>query len=262
MRKSSSGFTIVELLIVIVVIAILATISIVAYTGIQNRAKSGAVTSALNQAAKKITLWQVDNPGQYPSAISTVGLADTNTISYQYSYDNNVPSYCLTATYGTISYYISNSSGMAVSGVCSGYNLITWNKSQPGATPPIPSATVDSATYRTSIASMRLGPAMSGRSLRDNPYGGASGQTYTVTLWVKTDSNWDGSSNNSKIRFGDAAGGNALLGACGYGGVKTVWTQVTCSYMLSSTVTQLTITVGNDGTVGNVWFDDVSLTLG
>lgn len=34
----SSGFTIVELLIVIVVIAILATISVVAYTGIQSRA--------------------------------------------------------------------------------------------------------------------------------------------------------------------------------------------------------------------------------
>jgi prepilin-type N-terminal cleavage/methylation domain-containing protein len=33
-----SGFTIVELLIVIVVIAILAALSVVAYNGIQNRA--------------------------------------------------------------------------------------------------------------------------------------------------------------------------------------------------------------------------------
>lgn len=39
MPTSSRGFTIVELLIVIVVIAILATISTVAYTGIQTRAK-------------------------------------------------------------------------------------------------------------------------------------------------------------------------------------------------------------------------------
>ena len=36
--SKKSGFTIVELLIVVVVIAILAAISIVAYAGIQNRA--------------------------------------------------------------------------------------------------------------------------------------------------------------------------------------------------------------------------------
>jgi prepilin-type N-terminal cleavage/methylation domain-containing protein len=36
MKRTMSGFTIVELLIVIVVIAILAAISVVAYTGIQN----------------------------------------------------------------------------------------------------------------------------------------------------------------------------------------------------------------------------------
>ena len=36
------GFTIVELLIVIVVIAILAAITIVAYNGIQNQAKAAA----------------------------------------------------------------------------------------------------------------------------------------------------------------------------------------------------------------------------
>jgi len=41
--QKQSGFTIVELLIVVVVIAILAAITIVAYNGIQNRAKSSAV---------------------------------------------------------------------------------------------------------------------------------------------------------------------------------------------------------------------------
>ena len=43
------GFTLVELLIVIVVIAILASISIVAYNGIQNRAKNVATQSDLRQ---------------------------------------------------------------------------------------------------------------------------------------------------------------------------------------------------------------------
>ena len=49
----SRGFTIVEILIVIVVIAILATISIVAYNGIQNRAKTSSGASLSGQIAKK-----------------------------------------------------------------------------------------------------------------------------------------------------------------------------------------------------------------
>jgi prepilin-type N-terminal cleavage/methylation domain-containing protein len=47
------GFTIVELLIVIVVIGILAAITIVAYNGIQNRGKTAAAQSAANTVIKK-----------------------------------------------------------------------------------------------------------------------------------------------------------------------------------------------------------------
>ena len=51
--KKDRGFTIVELLIVIVVIAILAAITIVAYNGIQNRAKASSAQSAANTIIKK-----------------------------------------------------------------------------------------------------------------------------------------------------------------------------------------------------------------
>lgn len=48
------GFTIVELLIVIVVIAILAAITVVAYNGVQQRAKNAQVVSGVNTYIKVI----------------------------------------------------------------------------------------------------------------------------------------------------------------------------------------------------------------
>lgn len=60
-KESSKGFTIVELLIVIVVIAILATISIVAYTGIQQRARDTQRKNDLAQIAKALQIYYVDS---------------------------------------------------------------------------------------------------------------------------------------------------------------------------------------------------------
>lgn len=65
------GFTIVELLIVIVVIAILAAISIVAYTGMQNRAHDSAVQSDLRATLGKILEYQAIHGGLPPTAVDT-----------------------------------------------------------------------------------------------------------------------------------------------------------------------------------------------
>lgn len=65
LRINQKGFTIVELLIVIVVIAILAAISIVAYTGIQNRANNSASQSAAVNVAKKLEAYNAVR-GHYP----------------------------------------------------------------------------------------------------------------------------------------------------------------------------------------------------
>ncbi|HMS93034.1 MAG TPA: prepilin-type N-terminal cleavage/methylation domain-containing protein [Candidatus Saccharibacteria bacterium] len=56
MNKKAYGFTLIELLIVIVVIGILATISIITYRGIQERAKTTAVLLAVDQWEKSIRL--------------------------------------------------------------------------------------------------------------------------------------------------------------------------------------------------------------
>jgi prepilin-type N-terminal cleavage/methylation domain-containing protein len=74
-RAKPIGFTIVELLIVVVIIAILASITVVAYTGVANRAKEGAVKNDLNQAAKKLENYKtLDANASYPVNYTTVGV--------------------------------------------------------------------------------------------------------------------------------------------------------------------------------------------
>jgi prepilin-type N-terminal cleavage/methylation domain-containing protein len=65
MSKSTRGFTIVELLIVIVVIAILAAISIVAYNGIKQRADNTAIINAASQSIKSVQAYYAAN-SEYP----------------------------------------------------------------------------------------------------------------------------------------------------------------------------------------------------
>jgi len=60
------GFTIVELLIVIVVIGILAAISLVAYSGVQQRGRDSARLSDLSKITKALEMYRTDN-GSYPS---------------------------------------------------------------------------------------------------------------------------------------------------------------------------------------------------
>ncbi len=93
-EQNKHGFTIVELLIVIVVIGILAAITIVAYNGIQDRANSTTVRSDLANTAKKMDLYKVDSPsGSYPGA-SQLGAAGLKFTPGAYKVRNNLY-YCI-----------------------------------------------------------------------------------------------------------------------------------------------------------------------
>ncbi|MDN5275445.1 MAG: hypothetical protein JWN33_94 [Candidatus Saccharibacteria bacterium] len=124
-RKHRPGFTIVELLIVIVIIGILAAIAIVAYNGIQNRARAASVSAALSQAARKIAAFQVDNSDAYPTTLSDVGVTDGSAVTYQYSVNNTSSprTYCITATATTISYFVNSASSTPQAGACPGHGL-------------------------------------------------------------------------------------------------------------------------------------------
>lgn len=72
MNKTIRGFTIVELLIVIIVIAILAAISIVAYNGIQTRARDTQRSNDISVILKALENYRTIN-NVYPVATPTSG---------------------------------------------------------------------------------------------------------------------------------------------------------------------------------------------
>ncbi|RYD84253.1 MAG: prepilin-type N-terminal cleavage/methylation domain-containing protein [Sphingobacteriales bacterium] len=68
----NTGFTVVELLVVIVIIGILAAITTVAFNGIQNRAKNARIGSAIDSYAKALAYYKSTN-GTYPSTVRVEG---------------------------------------------------------------------------------------------------------------------------------------------------------------------------------------------
>jgi hypothetical protein len=102
----------------------LAAITIVAYNGIQNRARISAVSSALSQTNKKLAAFAVDGNG-YPADLSSIGINSTGDVSFQYSVNNNAnpATYCVTATNGTVSYMASSTSMTPASGGCPGHGV-------------------------------------------------------------------------------------------------------------------------------------------
>lgn len=99
-RNNSSGFTIVELLIVIVIIGILAALVIVAYTGIQARAHDTSVQADLKNFAKAVRLYEADKgiiPPGGSRTMNSAGMPGMKIAVAEGSYDLNATanmSYC------------------------------------------------------------------------------------------------------------------------------------------------------------------------
>lgn len=90
-----SGFTIVELLIVIVVIAILAAITIVSYNGITARSKESLIKSELHGAGKAISLFKAEH-ARYPNSLAIAGFSQSTSDGTVLDYTYSSAGYCLT----------------------------------------------------------------------------------------------------------------------------------------------------------------------
>lgn len=119
-NSSSSAFTIVELLIVIVIIGILAAITIVSYTGITARANQASLQSDLTNNAKKLGLYyalygaypNLDPSTKCPIAPSTIDdkycLKPSNSAQLDYKAITPYTTYTLSISKSNQSYGITD----------------------------------------------------------------------------------------------------------------------------------------------------------
>ncbi|MEO8691606.1 MAG: SUMF1/EgtB/PvdO family nonheme iron enzyme [Candidatus Saccharimonas sp.] len=126
-KPLASAFTIVELLIVIVIIAILATITIVAYNGITARAHDSSLKSDLANGSNLLVIAKTID-GKYPANLDTVNNGSPFKVSGDNhpTYNTNAANdaYCLELDYPTAnpttSFFITDTSTFPQQGICSG----------------------------------------------------------------------------------------------------------------------------------------------
>ena len=122
--KQTRGFTIVELLIVVVIIAILAAITIVAYNGIQNRAKSSAGQSTANAIVKKLEAINSVKGSYYSSAVGvTAALLNTYSAADPKVTEANIDN---AATIASTVPTSNSASGLTATSASNGNTVAVW----------------------------------------------------------------------------------------------------------------------------------------
>lgn len=123
-KYTPKGFTIVELLIVVVVIAILAAITVVSYNGITARSTNAALKTDLSTASKKIEQYQIEN-SQYPNltwVTNNITLGNGAVLSYT----STATTYCLQGVVNSLGMSINETSGSPDETLCATPNAPTF----------------------------------------------------------------------------------------------------------------------------------------
>ncbi len=112
------GFTIVELLVIIVIIGILASLSVVGYTSWRTRAETTAVKSDLVMAANAMKQ-QRNFSNSYPLSLPASFSASPNiTVTWS---SGSATAFCITGSskvQSSVTYYVTNTSSQPIAGAC------------------------------------------------------------------------------------------------------------------------------------------------
>ncbi len=82
-RKRSNGFTLVEILIVVVILGILAAIVIPQFTNASQSAKASSLISQLQTIRSQLELFQIQHNGDYPTVDSTWAIMTSNSTALE-----------------------------------------------------------------------------------------------------------------------------------------------------------------------------------
>jgi len=184
----SKGFTIVELLVVIVVIGILAAITIVSYTGISQKAVASSIQSDLGNAKKQLGLYYVEN-SSFPTSLDGNNCPVLNSVTdtkyclkpspgNTFTYTSVAPStFNLRSENNSNSYSITNNSQPTIS------NITTTSNTCPTGFIPVPG----SGTYSTTdFCAMKYEAKILGNNVGDQTYSSSfvPDSRSTGTPWV------------------------------------------------------------------------------
>lgn len=243
-----------ELLIVIVVIAILAAITIVAYTGIQQRAKESAVKTELASVVRKVQVAMAGSTvstSTPPASLAEAQVDTSGDTTYGYEAIQASGYYCVSATNASLSYYQTSIDATQRTGTCPTVSgLVGWWPLNGDAREWAGSGTTGVAVNAPTPATGQNGLpnnafqllAASQQYFNIASFSGAPIERGALSVWVKPQNSGD---VQNYIYYG-SSGEDGCTGLPGY-------SLATCAFVLQTTTSGATSTAFSGIATNETW---------